>query len=168
MKAIRALTKKDLPRLIQFWNQHWGGDEMIVHGEFFRPEQLNGFITEDWLGVITYYIKNNSCEIISLNSLKENQGVGTALINEVANEARKQNCQRLFLVTTNDNLHALGFYQRYGFELVCIRRGAVDEARKNKPGIPLIGMNKIHLRDEIELEMSLTPVPSPNGRGVKG
>ena len=155
MKAVRPLTANDLPRLIVFWNQYWGGDEMIVHGELFRPEQLNGFITEDWSGVITYYIKNNSCEIISLNSLKENRGVGTALIDEVINEARKQNCQRLFLITTNDNLHALGFYQRYGFELVCIRRGAVDEARKIKPGIPMIGMNDIALHDEIELEMSL-------------
>lgn len=155
MKAIRALTKNDLPRLTEFWNRYWGGDEMIVHGESFRPEQLNGFIMEDWSGVITYYIKNNSCEIISLNSLKENQGVGTALINKVANEARKQNCQRLFLVTTNDNLHALGFYQRHGFEIVTIRRGAVHEARKIKPGIPLIGMNNIPLHDEIELEIIL-------------
>ncbi len=70
---------------------------MIVHGEVFRPEQLNGFITEDWSGVITYYIKNNTCEIISLNSLKENRGVGRALIDKVENEARKQNCQRYFL-----------------------------------------------------------------------
>jgi len=155
VKAIRPLTANDLPRLVEFWNQHWGGDEMIVHGESFRPERLSGFVNEDWSGVITYYIKNNSCEIISLNSLKENRGIGTALIDEVANEARKQNCQRLFLVTTNDNLHALGFYQRYGFELVCIRRGAVDEARKVKPGIPMTGMNNIPLHDEIELEMSL-------------
>jgi len=128
---------------------------MIVHGAIFRPEQLNGFITEDWSGVVTHIIQSNSCEIISLNSLKENRGVGTALIDKVANEARKQNCQRLFLVTTNDNLHALGFYQRHGFELVCIRRGAVDAARKIKPGIPMIGMNDIPLHDEIELEMSL-------------
>ena len=155
MKAIRPLTKKDLPRLIEFWNEQWGRNEMIVHGEIFRPEQLSGFITEDWSGVITYYIKNDSCEIISLDSLKENRGIGTALIDEVMKEARKQNCQRLFLVTTNDNLYALGFYQRYGFELVCIRRGAVNEARKIKPGIPVIGMNNIPLRDEIELEIIL-------------
>ncbi len=155
MKAVRPLTASDLPRLVEFWKEYWGGDEMIVHDEVFRPEQLNGFITEDWSGVITYYIKNDTCEIISLNSLKENRGVGRALIDKVANEARNQNCRRLFLVTTNDNLHALGFYQRRGFELVCIRRGAVDEARKIKPGIPMIGMNDIPLHDEIELEMSL-------------
>jgi len=100
-------------------------------------------------------VRDNSCEIISLNSLKENRGVGTALIDEVIKAARQQNCRRIFLVTTNDNLHALGFYQRRGFALAGIRRRAVDEARKIKPGIPLIGMNGIGLHDEIELEMSL-------------
>ena len=61
----------------------------------------------------------------------------------------------LFLITTNDNLNALGFYQKRGFEIVTIYRGAVNESRKRKPGIPLIGYNSIPLRDEIELEMSL-------------
>ncbi|HUH96227.1 MAG TPA: GNAT family N-acetyltransferase [Anaerolineales bacterium] len=155
MKAIRPLSGKDLPRLVAFWNEHWGGAEMIVHGEVFRPEQLDGFVAGDWSGVATYIVRDNSCEIISLNSLKENRGVGTALIDEVIKAARQQNCRRIFLVTTNDNLHALGFYQRRGFALAGIRRRAVDEARKIKPGIPLIGMNGIGLHDEIELEMSL-------------
>jgi len=155
VKAIRPLTAKDLPRLIEFWKEQWGGEEMLVHGQVFRPEQLNGFIAEDWSGVITYIIQDDSCEIISLNSLKENRGIGTALIHKVADEAHKQNCRRLFLNTTNDNLHALGFYQRRGFELTAMRRGAVDEARKIKAGIPLMGMNGIPLRDEIELEIIL-------------
>jgi GNAT superfamily N-acetyltransferase len=155
VKAIRPLTAKDLPRLIEFWKEQWGGEEMLVHGQVFRPEQLNGFIAEDWSGVITYIIQDDSCEIISLNSLKENRGIGTALIHKVADEAHKQNCRRLFLNTTNDNLHALGFYQRRGFELTAMRRGAVDEARKIKAAIPLMGMNGIPLRDEIELEIIL-------------
>jgi len=39
--------------------------------------------------------------------------------------------------------------------MVSIRRDAVNESRKVKSGIPLIGMNNIPLRDEIELEMIL-------------
>lgn len=64
-------------------------------------------------------------------------------------------CQRVFLITTNDNLNALGFYQKRGFELVAVHRGAVNESRKAKPSIPLIGYDGILLRDEIELEMLL-------------
>lgn len=153
--TLRSLTADDLPRLRRFWAQHWAGDEMIVHGQVFRPEQLEGFVTEDWAGVVTYLIRGDECEIISLDSLREQQGIGSALIEAVVNRAREHGCRRLRLSTTNDNLHALGFYQRRGFQLAAIRRDAVTEARKRKPGIPLIGENTIPIRDEIELDMEL-------------
>lgn len=77
------------------------------------------------------------------------------MVDAVAQEATRRGCTRLFLSTANDNLRALGFYQRRGFELVTVRRGAVTESRKRKPGIPLIGDNEIPIRDEIELELRL-------------
>jgi ribosomal protein S18 acetylase RimI-like enzyme len=60
------------------------------------------------------------------------------------------------LLTTNDNLHALRFYQRRGFRLAALYPGALAEARKLKPSIPETGYHGIPIRDEIELEMSLT------------
>jgi GNAT superfamily N-acetyltransferase len=164
MAALRRLTPEDLPRLRQFWRAQWAAEEMIVHGDVFRPEQLEGFVNEDWTALVTYTIGRAGCEIISLDSLKEGGGTGTALIDAVAEEATRRGCPRLFLSTTNDNLRALGFYQRRGFELVSVRRGAVSEARKTKPNIPLLGENEIPLRDEIELEMRL-PVHRDEGRG---
>ena len=155
---IRRLTSEDLPRLRQFWVEHWGADFMVAHGEIYRPEQLDGFVVEEhteWVSLSTFMIKDHELEITSLDSLREGQGIGTELMNMLVDEARQQNCKRVFLITTNDNLNALGFYQRRGFELVKIYRGAVNESRKLKPGIPLIGENNIPLRDEIELEMIL-------------
>ena len=152
---LRPLASEDLPRLLRFWTEHWGGEEMIVHGDVFRPEHVRGYVVEGWAGVVTYLIVGDECEIISLDSLQPRHGIGTALINRVVDEARRQACRRVFLSTSNDNLHALGFYQRRGFELVGIRRGAIDESRKTKPGIPLIGQNRIRLRDEVELELLL-------------
>lgn len=128
---------------------------MIVHGDVFRPEGLNGFIVDGWVGLVTYVIQNDECEIISLDSLQENRGIGTALIDAVVAEARTHGCRRVRVSTSNDNLRALGFYQKRGFVLAVIRRGAVNEARKLKPGIPLIGDHGIPLRDEVELEMPL-------------
>jgi len=65
----------------------------------------------------------------------------------------RHRCPRLWLVTTNDNVDALRFYQRRGFCLVCVHRGAVDHSRAHlKPEIPLAGNNRIPLRDELELE----------------
>ncbi|HKY55102.1 MAG TPA: GNAT family N-acetyltransferase, partial [Anaerolineales bacterium] len=130
----------------------------IAHGVIYRPDSLDGFVAlddDEWIGEITYAFSGDDCEIVSIDSLREGQGIGTALINAVVEEMRKRNCKRIFLITTNDNLNALGFYQKRGFELVAVHRGSVNESRKIKPSIPLIGMNNIPLRDEIELELVL-------------
>jgi ribosomal protein S18 acetylase RimI-like enzyme len=159
MATLRRLTQNDLPRLRKFWIEHWGSEEMITRGNVYRPEQLDGFVVEDkneWIGLLTFFIQDSECEVTSLDSLREGQGIGTMLIDKAIEESRAKNCNRLFLITTNDNLNALGFYQKRGFEIVTVYRGAVNESRKRKPSIPLIGYNNIPLRDEIELEIKLT------------
>lgn len=153
--SLRRLTQDDLPRLHNFWIEHWGSESMIMHGEIVRYDEVEGFVFEDWIGLITFMVRGDECEITSLNSLQEGRGIGACLIEEVIRESKARNCRRLFLVTTNDNLDALGFYQRRGFELAALRRGALAESRKLKPSIPLIGENNIPLRDELELEMKL-------------
>lgn len=158
LNHLRRLSSTDLPRLRQFWIEHWGGEEMITRGKVYRPEQLEGFVIEDgeaWVGLLTFAMVDGECEVTSLDSLREGQGIGSKLIDQVIEEARGRGCKRLFLITTNDNLNALGFYQKRGFEIAAIYRGAVNESRKIKPSIPLVGYNNIPLRDEIELEMSL-------------
>src|SRR5258706_729758 len=155
---IRRILPEDLSRLRQFWVEYWGADFMVVRGQIYQPEQLDGFIVEEgaeWIGLVTFSISNHECEITSLDSLHVGKGIGTTLINKVVVEARAKECQRIFLITTNDNLNALGFYQRRGFELSKLYRGALIESRKIKPSISLIGENNIPLRDEIELEIIL-------------
>lgn len=158
MIMLRRITEHDLPRLRQIWKKNWGDEFIVVRGVVYHPEKLDGFIAyngPDCVGEITFTFSDGECEIVTLDSECEGQGLGTRLINEVVEEARRKNCRRVFLITTNDNLNALGFYQKRGFELVKIHRGAVNESRRIKPGISLIGMNNIPLRDEIELEIML-------------
>jgi ribosomal protein S18 acetylase RimI-like enzyme len=158
MTTLRRLSSDDVPRLRQFLIEHWGGEEMITRGHLYRPEQLEGFIVEDgeeWVGLLTFVIKDGECEVTSLDSLREGLGIGSKLLEQAIEEARVRGCKRLFLITTNDNLNALGFYQKRGFEITAIYRGAVNASRKIKPGIPLVGYNNIPLRDEIELEIPL-------------
>ena len=158
MPVLRRLTQEDLPRLRQFWTKHWGGEEIVTRGNVYRPEQLEGFVIEDdeeWIGLLTFIVKDGECEVTSLDSLREGRGIGSKLIDRAIEEARTQGCKRLFLITTNDNLNALGFYQKRGFEIAAVYRGAVNESRKKKRGIPLVGYNNIPLRDEIELEIKL-------------
>lgn len=155
---IRSLTPEDLSRLRAFWVQHWGGDVMVSRGRVISPEQLEGFVVEtadEWRALLTFIVTDRELEVTSLDSLHEGQGFGSELLEQVLATARARDCHRVCLITTNDNLHALGFYQRRGFVLVQIHRNALQDARKLKPSIPLIGMNNIPLRDEIELEFTL-------------
>lgn len=55
----------------------------------------------------------------------------------------------------HDNLAAIRFYRRRGLRLVAVHRGAVDEARRLKPEIPLLGAHSIPLHDEFEFERAL-------------
>ena len=160
---ILRLADPDHPTLRKFWSEHWGADFMVVRGRVFRPDDLEGFIAVDgaeWVGLVTFYFEASVCEIMSLDSLRPGLGIGTSLIKVVEEVARQTGCQTLRLVTTNDNTHALRFYQKLGFELVALRRQAVNESRKIKPSISALGLDGIPIRDEIELELRLAP-PDP-------
>src|SRR6266496_3501473 len=151
--TIRPLVDSDREWVRQFSIDHWGDAIVVAHGQVFEPHGLPGFAAfedEQCLGLLTYRIDGQSCEVVTINSLRAGSGVGSALIAEVAAAARAAGCTRLYLITTNDNLHALRFYQKRGFTLVSIYRNAVDAARQMKPRIPLIGDDQIPLHDEIE------------------
>jgi hypothetical protein len=92
---------------------------------------------------------------------------GSAMVITVARLAAAAGCRRCWMLTTNDNVDALRFYQRRGFRLTAIRCGAVDQARRTlKPQIPVIGNYGIPIRDEIELAQDL-PLPQPSDRRIR-
>jgi GNAT superfamily N-acetyltransferase len=154
---IRALNIEDKNWIAKLITERWAAEFIIVHGKIYYPHDLPGFVAlknAEKAGLITYCIVEKDCEIVSLDSLEQSVGIGTALIEAVINIARKSGCKRVWLTTTNDNLSALRFYQKRGFVLVTIHRNAVKTARHYKP-IPLTGADGIPIRDEIELELMI-------------
>lgn len=159
---IRPIDPSDRSWIRQFVVDHWGAEEMVTHGEVSYPAQLPGFVCTwngEMIGLVTYQVHEKECEIVSLDSLRPQLGIGSALIDAVADAVRKEGVARLWLITTNDNLLALGFYQRRGFHICAVNPDAITEARKIKPSIPQIGLEGIPLRDEIVLEMDLDLSP---------
>ena len=155
---IKRIGQEDREAVNAFILQQWFAMEMVVHGESIDLGTADGwFACEDGeiIGLITYRITGRKMEILSLDSLKENKGIGTTLLNEAIREAKISDCSEIMLITTNDNLSALRFYQKRGFDMVRLYCNAVEQARKLKPQIPLIGIDGIPLRHEIELEMKL-------------
>ena len=155
---IKSIDEKNRARINAFITAHWFTLEMAVHGEIIDLGTADGLYTEnagEITGLITFRIIGSELEILSLDSIYERQGVGTALVDRVIGYSKNNKIKRIKVITTNDDLNAVGFYQKRGFDMAALYRNAADEARKLKPEIPLIGMGGIPIRHEIELEMIL-------------
>lgn len=137
-----------------------GPSRVASRGVLHDPLEQSGFVAwqdGERIGLVTYRPpEDGACEILTLDSAREGVGAGTALIQAVLDVAREAGCRRVWLITTNDNAHALRFYQRRGFRLREARPGAVAEARRTiKPEIPERGHDGIPITDELELVIDL-------------
>ncbi len=155
---IREVRENDRGWVSSLTREKWGSSTVVSRGEVHHPDLLHGFIAMvdgARQGLATFRNSGDECEIVTLNALIEGQGVGSRLIDAVRAVASEAGCNRVWLITTNDNLEAIRFYQKRGFELVAVHRNAVKQSRKLKPEIPLIANNGIPIRDEVELEFPL-------------
>ncbi len=155
---IRKIKQRDRNWIEEIFKTNWGSDFVIAKGEVIHCCGLDGFIAEvagKKEGLITYRVKNEHLEIVSLNSLVKEKGIGTALINRIIGFAKKNEVKRIWLITTNDNVNAIKFYQKRGFKIIGVYPGAVNISRRLKPSIPEIGDHGIPISDEIEFEMRL-------------
>lgn len=155
---VRPLVTSDHDLVSQKIVESWGAEVVIAHETIYRPAEMPGFgafYGDKILGLLTYHLEFNACEVVTINSWQKGLGIGSALVNTIIQTANLKGCRRLWLVTTNDNTHALRFYQKHGFVISGIRINALVAARQIKPEIPMHGEDGIPIRDEIELEMIL-------------
>jgi L-aminopeptidase/D-esterase-like protein/N-acetylglutamate synthase-like GNAT family acetyltransferase len=156
--TVRPLEIDDRSWVKDLVTREWGAPVVASRGVLYRPAELDGFVAEEGdcvTGLVTVHVEGRACEVVTLNSLVEGRGAGSALMTAAERYARRHGCDRLWLVTTNDNVHALRFYQRLGMRIEAVRPGAIDAARALKPEIPLTGNDGIPIRDEIELSRDL-------------
>lgn len=178
--TIRPLIREDREWVARFLDEHWYTTQIVTRGRILYGHLLPGFVAErplppeeyehaedpdateinpivrmEKIGLITYNIEEKECEIVTVDSTVAGVGVGSALIKAVRKKMKEDGMKRIWLITTNDNIEALRFYQKRGFELVAVHRNAIEQARRLKPQIPIVGKHDIPIRDEIELEISL-------------
>ena len=151
--AVRLARSREREAAIARLTEEWG-DPVRVRREAYAFVECEIFIAGDFGGLAAVCLRDRpAAELVAINAFEKGRGIGTALIEAVI--ANLQGFDGLRLTTTNDNLDALRFYQRRGFELSGLRPGAVDEARRLKPTIPPLGDYGIPIRDEIDLVMRL-------------
>lgn len=154
------IQDSDREEVGRFVEHHWRSQRVMSRGQAFYPHKEQGFIERvdgHIVGLLTYRVASAAMEILTLNSTLEGKGIGSSLMLNAIESARRNHCDRIWLTTTNDNLRGIGFYQRLGYRMVEITLGAVDEARKLKPEIPMTGERGIPIHDEIVMELTLEP-----------
>lgn len=155
---VQAISEKYRAQVNKILKEEWDCPPSISRGVAVDTTMLPGFVFlegEEILGVVTYHINNMECEIVTLNSFQENRGIGTALVKAVLESAREQSCKRVWLITTNDDINAIRFYQKKGFNLVAAYINAMEVSRNIKPSIPMIGMDDIPIKHELEFAIQL-------------
>ena len=156
--VVRALGPEDGGWLSGQLRERWSDVHIARLGELVDASARTGLVADldgAAAGFVTLDVVGTDCEVLTIDAFVPRAGVGTALLQASEEYARERGCDRLWLVTTNDNLPALRFYQRRGLRLVELRPGAVAEARRLKPSIPEVGYLGIEVRDELVLERRL-------------
>jgi ribosomal protein S18 acetylase RimI-like enzyme len=149
--TVRPLRPDERDWVERVVEERWGSETVVANGIAFAPAELPGFVAEDEgrsIGLLTYRVEDDACEVVTIDAFETRRGVGTALIEAVARLGHR----RLWLITTNDNTGAQRFYERLGFRLVAVHAGAMARSRALKPEIPLLADDGTPIDDELEYE----------------
>ncbi|HEX5203586.1 MAG TPA: GNAT family N-acetyltransferase [Actinoplanes sp.] len=156
--VVRHAGPEDRGRITEVLLRSWGSTTVVAHGVRYDAADLPALVAERAgrvAGILTYAIGVDGFEVVTLDAVERYAGVGTALLDAASEVASANGLERIWLITTNDNVDALRFYQRRGMRIVGVNPGAVDEARMLKPAIPLAGAHGIEIHDEIVLAKRL-------------
>ncbi|MGI9424265.1 MAG: GNAT family N-acetyltransferase [Hyphomicrobiaceae bacterium] len=98
-------------------------------------------------------------ELLAIFADPPRQGIGSALLSDAIDIARRHGTQKVIVHTTNDNIDALCMHQRRGFKIVDWRIGGFADTQKGTwPGTavePVIGNYGIEVRDVVRLEQAV-------------
>jgi ribosomal protein S18 acetylase RimI-like enzyme len=131
----------------------WGDPMQLMFDQQFKVTEHPAFVAETdhkICGFIFYTpFQRDAVLIVALGVLPQFQGcgIGRDLIAHVEKYAKEHERQLLFVVTTNDNLPALAFYQRVGFQLFEV----ISDVVSQKLGGSFPGFANIPIRDELRL-----------------
>jgi GNAT superfamily N-acetyltransferase len=168
MTQVRDIGTANDPAVEALYRNVLGSPIQVVHDRAYDLRMLPALVVDGPdgpAGALAYDIADGAMEVVAIVADPPGGGVGSALMRAAVEKAGGAGLHRIWLVTTNDNLGALRFYQRRGLRIVGIDRGAVDRARRLKPTIKTVGVYGIPLHDELILELNLHdsgPAPAPS------
>jgi GNAT superfamily N-acetyltransferase len=87
---IRPAVAGDRPWIERHLTRSWGSTIVVTRGVAHDAARLPALLAErgeDIVGVATYRLADTECELVSLDALRQGQGIGSALLTRVREEA---------------------------------------------------------------------------------
>lgn len=145
--------------LKEFIEKYWNSVYMVYKGKLINMLEIRHVMVRNTegaiIGLLCYYQERNCFHVVSMNAVEPNKGIGSALIEQLYMLAVKEGISHLQVETTNDNVVAIGFYQKMGFDIIAIRLNEVENQRLLKPEILLIGYHNIPIRHIIQFRKNV-------------
>jgi hypothetical protein len=88
---VRELADADRDWVERLIVERWGAAGVVGRGRVWNPAELPGFAAfedERCVGLVTYELDGEACEVVTLDALEEGRGIGTALLRAVEGMAR--------------------------------------------------------------------------------
>ena len=106
--------------------------------------------------VLTLPYDDRTAELkaVAVETTRQNQGIGTRMVNAVLQDLRARTVRRALVGTSNSGIDQIAWYQRLGFRLLRIERDFFSPDRGYPPAME---ENGIRLRDMVWMDLSLQP-----------
>lgn len=155
---VRKVAHGDRDWVVQTLRREWTSTSLARLGELVEGAGLPGYVaTLDGrrVGLALVDVRDRQYEVVGISTTEPRRGIGVALMERCFAEARAKRCRRVWLVTTNNNLAAIAFYQHVGMDLRALHWRAVRASRQLKPTIPERDAAGIPIDHELEFELVL-------------
>ncbi|MDO9556163.1 MAG: GNAT family N-acetyltransferase [Coriobacteriia bacterium] len=156
---VRPATAEDRYDIEEICDRAWGETDVDCFGRTFDVFGSENLVAEtdegSFAGLISLALDRGELAIVLLSVYPGHQGsgVGSALIDGAAEQARAKGVTSLKVATTNDDIPALDFYQRHGFAIFGIETGVMIDHH----GGAIPGFAGIPVRDELHLRRPVCP-----------
>ncbi len=150
---VREGRDADGPLVKELFRRDFGHTVIVAFGEAVDLEGLPVLVAEmraELAGALAYRLLDEAFHIVALatDPMWQRSGVGGYLVAEAELLARRLDRSRVLVSTTNDNLPALYFYQRRGYQISeVVPEGVLPHLH----GVVARGFAGIPVRDEIRL-----------------
>lgn len=155
--AVREASDGDCGRIREIANYFWGEERVACLGKEYDIGTLPAYVVHAGgkiAGLLSYALDAESLIIVMLNVLPGYQGLGAGkmLLDAVKEKAAVESRTTVLVTTSNDDLPAMYFYQKNGFQIYEIMPDLLVE---HHGGVE-VGFAGIQIRDEVRLRFSMT------------